>query len=310
MDAAAVRASLVVALAHDAAREGKGRESRGVRDDDQRTDNGRHVHGHVVGADGDNHEHAEQGNDGDGCFPLVQRLLLGLGKLGDVPGVGDELGADEGKVQSAEDEHADAEGSDAEEAEALETLFRHNLIGGGVGTHAHQRDEAAELSAEEQRQQGLGGAYAGGHAHGGDQRSHGGHHADVAAHGAEQAGDDQSGQNDVALALAGDLDHLLADDVCDARVEERGADHHHAAQQDDGGAVVSGEDVVDADDSGIGVGDGCADGGDDDGPRLPDEQDDSGDQNHQCDSHLHVFLSLSFCILFETILRGIVFTTL
>lgn len=211
---------------------------------DQGAHHGRHMHGDVVRAGGDDHQNAQQSDHRDDGLLLVQRLPVSLSELRHIAGVGDELPAHKGEVQGAQHTHTDAEGGDAH--------LLHDAVGSGVGAHAHQGDEAAELSAEEQGQQSLGGTDAGGQTHGGDQGGHGGHDADVAAHGADGAGDDQSGQNDVPLALAGDFNHLLTDHIGDAGVEQRGTNYHHTGQQDDSVAVVAGEDVAYLDDAGVG----------------------------------------------------------
>ena len=59
--------------------------------DDQGAHHGGHMHGDVLGAGRDYHQHAQQGayrNDG---LPLVQGLLVGLGELRDIARIRDQL---------------------------------------------------------------------------------------------------------------------------------------------------------------------------------------------------------------------------
>ena len=237
------------------------------------------MHGHISRAGGDYHQNTQQSYYGDGGLLLVQGLLFGLGKLRDIAGIRDHPAPDKGEIQGAQNTHANAEGGNAEEAEGGDAQIAHHTVGGGVGAHTHQGDKAAELGAEQQSQQGLGGTDPGGDTHSGDQGGHGSHHADVAAHGAEDTRHNQRCKDDISLTFSRDTDHFLTDQISNTGMEQGGADDHHAGQQDDG--VIAGEDVAHIDQTCIGKGDRSADGGDDDGNGLPDKQDDGARQNDQ-----------------------------
>ena len=198
------------------------------------------MHRHVLGAGRDHHQHAQQCNHRNSGLSLVQGLFIGLGKLRNIAGVGDQLAPYKGEVQGTQDADTDAEGSDAEESEGSNAQFTHYTVGRGVGADTHQGHKASKLSAEQQGEQSLGGTNSGGDAHGGNQ----GHHTNIAAYRAEGAGHNQCGKNDIPFTFTRYTNHLFTNQIGDAGVEQGRSNHHHTSQKNDSCAVIAGKDII------------------------------------------------------------------
>ena len=162
-------------------------------------------------------------------------------------GIGDDLVAEEGNVENAENGQGNADPGKLGKVNGGNTGGLQQAVGGDGAGSANQGDDAANGSTIGQGHQAPGGGHVRIFAHFQDDGHQGDHNAHIVQNGGHQGGNDGYGHHNAALGGSRDFQEALCNLGSETGAEHGAADDHHGHQQHGGRSGHSGEDGLEID---------------------------------------------------------------